>query len=194
MAEQLDQTGASACHSMIAGIAALKIITGAPGVVLKDAEDDGNRHDYASADRLIGEALDRHSANPGFRRSLANFLLTVYASDVPDMAKWTPLEMLTDDGYRGQAAEAGASAERFMPDSERVCLALQALWEIESLARAVCLRSDELEASDLWIRGIVVRLRDLASVGMTALDDDTRHAFTEAEQLLRPWETHTQTD
>lgn len=79
----------------------------------------------------------------------------------------------------------------FLPDDQRVRLALEALWEIESLARAVCLRSDELEASDLWIRGIVVRLRDLASVGMTALNDELPRALTEAERLLRPWASPT---
>lgn len=187
MTKPLNLTGASACHSMIAGIATLKTIKNAPGVVPLHENDDGARRDYANADRLIGEAFDGFANDPGFRRALANFLLMVYAGEVPDMAKWAPSEMLTDDGFRGTDAEPAASAGVFQPDPARVRLALDALWEVESLADVIGERSDELAASDLWVRGIAARLADLASVGMSALNDGMPQALADARQTLNPW-------
>ena len=84
--------------------------------------------------------------------------------------------------------QAGASAELFRPDLQRVRVAVHALWEIESLARTIGQRSDELEASQLWIRGIAARLCNLASAGMSVLDDELPQALTVAEKLLAPWE------
>lgn len=78
-------------------------------------------------------------------------------------------------------------SQLFMPDLERVRVAVEALWEIESLACAIGERSNELDAADLWIRGIASRLCDLASVGMTSLDDGMPGALDEARKLLRPW-------
>lgn len=75
----------------------------------------------------------------------------------------------------------------FMPDLERVSLALEALWEVESLANAIGERSGELDASELWIRGIAARLADLAMVGMSALNDGMPEALAHAHQTLSPW-------
>lgn len=71
---------------------------------------------------------------------------------------------------------------------ERRQLALEALWEVEAIASLVCERSDELEASDLWIRALAVRLVDLSRVGMTSLDDYMPGAFDDAQKLLRPFQ------
>ena len=76
------------------------------------------------------------------------------------------------------------SPELFMPDLQRVRVAVHALWEIESLALAIGKRSDELDASQLWIRGIAARLCNLARVGMSVLDDELPQALTEAEKQL----------
>lgn len=74
-----------------------------------------------------------------------------------------------------------------MPDAERVGVALEALWEVESLAHAIGERSGELSASELWIRGVAARLADLAMVGMSALNDGMPEALTHARQTLNLW-------
>lgn len=77
--------------------------------------------------------------------------------------------------------------EQYTPDAERVRLALEALWEIESLAHVIGERAEEGCASELWVRGVASRLCGLARVGMTALNDEMPGALVEAERLLRPW-------
>lgn len=78
-------------------------------------------------------------------------------------------------------------AHPYMPDPERVGVALDALWEIESLASVIGERSGELDASELWIRGIAARLTNLAMAGMSALNDGMPQALAEARQTLNPW-------
>lgn len=52
-------------------------------------------------------------------------------------------------------------------------LALQAAWEIEALAdAALALMAAGSDGADLAVRGIAIRVRDLAGASMTALDDN----------------------
>lgn len=88
---------------------------------------------------------------------------------------------MADDTVNTLASDESVSEERRR-------LALEALWEIESIARALCARSDDFEASDLWIRAFAIRLCDLASVGMTALDDHIAGALEAAIHHLKPFE------
>lgn len=78
-------------------------------------------------------------------------------------------------------------SQLFMPDLERVRVAVNALWEIDSLARAIGERCGELGASQLWIRGLAARLGDLAGAGMSVLDDGMPEALADARKTLCPW-------
>lgn len=171
MSKALDLAGASACHSMIAGIAALKPIKKAPGVMVAHESEDGARRDYGNADRLIGEAFDGFAHDPSFRRTLANYLLMLYADGVPNMAKWTPQDLLTDDGFRGAEAQPGGSAAA--TDSARQALATEAAYEIEAVA--LLLQDMEHTSDNEYVmRGLFLRLEDLAGVVMsiTGRDED----------------------
>ena len=55
---------------------------------------------------------------------------------------------------------------------ERVQLALNAAWEIESIAESLIEAAQKLDASDLLVRGLSVRARSLSTAIMSALDDD----------------------
>jgi len=70
---------------------------------------------------------------------------------------------------------------------ERRLLALDALWEIEAIANAIGRQSETLDSEDLWVRGFAVRLAQLASVGMSALDDGLPSALPDAANKLKPF-------
>ncbi len=55
---------------------------------------------------------------------------------------------------------------------ERVDLALEAAWELESISLAIIDMSQTFDAGDLSIRGMAIRVRTLASVVMSALGDE----------------------
>lgn len=81
-------------------------------------------------------------------------------------------------------------AEQYMPDIERVGLALEALWEVDSIARMLCQKADGMEASDLWIRGVAARMVQLASAGMMSLGDGHENAPAVARKILQPFPLH----
>lgn len=55
---------------------------------------------------------------------------------------------------------------------ERVSLAVEAAWELESISDAIIDTAAKLNVDALSIRGMAIRVRTLACVVMSALDDD----------------------
>jgi hypothetical protein len=56
--------------------------------------------------------------------------------------------------------------------SARATLALKAAWEIASISHALQIRFADADADDLRFRALAIRLERLASMQMSALDDD----------------------
>lgn len=72
----------------------------------------------------------------------------------------------------------------FEREPERLGLALQALWEIESTAARLIEWAQEIEAEDLWVRGSAMRIHSLSRLCMSAVNDgeDTADGLA---QILR---------
>lgn len=64
---------------------------------------------------------------------------------------------------------------------ERVRLALWSFFETADIAAALVARMDELEPEQLHMRALFLRLRDLASIGMSALSDISESGLREAQ-------------
>lgn len=67
--------------------------------------------------------------------------------------------------------------------AERHQLALEASWELESVASALIRASQGLNVDDLVIRALAIRVRQLAGVQTSALSDELVTVSTIGEQL-----------
>lgn len=68
---------------------------------------------------------------------------------------------------------ADAAAARSTLDASRVEYALGAAWEVEALAMVLLdMQDSRPEGTDFAVRGIAIRMRELASIAMSALGDD----------------------
>lgn len=62
-------------------------------------------------------------------------------------------------------------AEALLPAGERVDIAIEAAWELEALADMMLRELKDASPEDLHFRTIAVRVRQLASMQMSALGD-----------------------
>ena len=118
------------------------------------------------------------------------------AAETVVLAKWPELTAAFLEVVKeGTAAAKTAAAEptaavtsaepEFVPDAERLRLALEAVWQIEALMNLVVDTTDKMIAGtamgseDMAIRGIAIRTRDLACAVMSsqeaAADIDELH-------------------
>lgn len=178
--------GAAACLDMLRQIQRLPIVKGPPRDDLADAEggpDDGKRMDYTTADRLLGEALNMHGANTGFRQALANFLLGEFQFGNTDIAQYSAEQLLTDGGFRPLPVSdvEARGAESLTIADDRVKVGLEATWEVDALcalARNLAedvghtLEQTKLVRIALQLRGVVLRIDRLNSALMSIFDDD----------------------
>lgn len=67
---------------------------------------------------------------------------------------------------------ATETVDELLGSEERIRVALEASWKMESIADALIEASQGLDASDLAIRGLSIRVKGLANVAMSALGDD----------------------
>lgn len=103
VANPSDIAGAAACLAMLRDISSLPSVQVPPRDDLWDPEDgpdDGKRMDYATADRLVDEALNRHGTNQGFRKALTNFLLGEFQYGATNLRELNAETLLTDSGFR----------------------------------------------------------------------------------------------
>ncbi len=68
------------------------------------------------------------------------------------------------------APAAPAKDER--GSSERLEIALHTTWEMESVGEALIAASQGFPSADLVIRSLSIRVRELARIAMSALDDE----------------------
>ncbi|WP_422016917.1 hypothetical protein [Roseateles sp.] len=178
------------CLALLQGIDRLPIVQVPIRDDLGDADggpDDGKRMDYAMADQLLDKALDKaldlHVANRGFRRSLANFLLSELQNGTTNLTMYGAQYLLEDGGFRPIGSPAAASSVKAMPGDLRERLGLYAAAEIDAVGRMLRMQEGQ-DGFDLVLNGALIRINALSSVLLSLQGGDDGRDWDEMHEVV----------
>lgn len=156
--ESSTQTGADALTELLSGIKALSDTT-----AFGDSAE--GRRDYAAMAGFVKKSLD------------------VNLHDDPTAAAHQRDYLVALTKLLAAVADEVTPALDQFPSRGRTDLAVEAAWEIESISNQWIKASNELEVSDLALRGMSIRAKQLAHLVMGALGDDVADEADLLEKL-----------
>lgn len=147
---------------------------------------------YADVDRAVSVALDQHGDGAGFRVALGSYLLTVASGIDVNAGRLTADDLLTDSGCRAMPSEPVEDTKLAGTAGERLKLATEAAYEIESIARTLQQLKDSDEKLFL-ARGLMLRVEVLSGIVMSITGtDDGRDLTTMRREVFGFCDTSTE--
>jgi hypothetical protein len=165
--------GAEACRAMLASIEALSNLSIKPASASDADAKAAYAGQYADVDKAVSMALDQHGDSAGFRVALGSYLLTVAGGSTIDLEKTTADGLLTDGGFRAMPEEPADYADDTDPgDRDRRSVAIEAVAEIESIARHLQELNQDSTDAERVMRGLFLRLEALSGVAYTFVGEE----------------------